>query len=164
MLVITLFFFLFVANLFGLIPYALTLTSQLVLTFGISFFLFFAINFLATQIHGLNFLSFFLPSGTPFVMVFLLVPIELISYVARVFSLAIRLFANMMAGHCLLKILAGFGWELVNGGLVFFSLVAVIPVFIILCVVLLETLIAFLQAYVFVLLFTIYLKDALWLH
>jgi ATP synthase subunit 6 len=157
------FFFLISSNLIGLLPFAFTVTSQIILTFGLSFFLFFAANWLAVQRHGLNYFSLFLPSGSPFFMSFLLVPIEIISYVARVFSLSIRLFANMMAGHCLLKIIAGFAWTmLLMGGLISFFFV--VPYVVVVLVTVLELIVAFLQAYVYCLLLSIYIRDCVYLH
>jgi ATP synthase subunit 6 len=157
------FFFILISNLIGLLPFAFTVTSQLVLTFGLSFFLFFGINWMSVSKHQFNYLSLFLPAGSPFAMAPLLVPIEIISYVARVFSLAIRLFANMMAGHCLLKIIAGFAWTMMlSGG--FISLFSLIPLTVVFLVTGLELIVAFLQAYVFCLLLSIYIRDCLYLH
>ena len=159
------FIFAFVAgsNISGILPFSLGTSSQIVLTFGCSFTLFFAINFIGIRLHGLNFLSLFLPSGAPLVMAFLLVPIELLSYFARVISLAVRLFANIMAGNCLLKILAGFCWAMVIAGSVG-TVFSVLPGIIIFLICALELVIGYLQAYVFTLLFLIYLNDVLWLH
>jgi F-type H+-transporting ATPase subunit a len=91
-----------------MIPYSFTITSHLFVTFGLALTLYIGINIIAIREHKLHFLGFFLPNGTHKILAPLLVPIELISYIARVFNLAIRLFANMMSGHTLLKILAGF--------------------------------------------------------
>jgi ATP synthase subunit 6 len=157
------FFFVLGANIVGLLPFAFTLTSQIVLTFGLSFFLFFAANWVAVQRHGWNYFSLFLPAGSPFLMSPLLVPIEIISYIARVFSLSIRLFANMMAGHCLLKIIAGFAWSmLLAGGLVSFFFF--VPFTVVTLVTILEIIVAFLQAYVYCLLLSIYIRDCIHLH
>jgi ATP synthase subunit 6 len=103
-----LFSFLVLTNLIGMIPYSFTITSHLFITFSLALTLFIGINIIAIKKHKLHFLGFFLPSGVHIALAPLLVPIELVSYVARVFSLAIRLFANMMSGHTLLKIIAGF--------------------------------------------------------
>ena len=91
-----------------MIPYSFTITSHIFITFSLALTLFIGINIIALKIHRLHFFGFFLPSGIHFALAPLLVPIELVSYIARVFSLAIRLFANMMSGHTLLKIIAGF--------------------------------------------------------
>jgi ATP synthase subunit 6 len=91
-----------------MIPYSFTVTSHIVVTLAFSMLTFVGINIIGIRRHGFHFLSFFLPSGAPLVLAPLLVPIELVSYSFRLISLALRLFANMMSGHCLLKILAGF--------------------------------------------------------
>lgn len=91
-----------------MIPYSFTVTSHIVVTLGLATMTFFAINVIGIRIHGFHALSFFLPAGAPIGLAPLLVMIELVSYSFRVVSLALRLFANMMSGHCLLKILAGF--------------------------------------------------------
>jgi F-type H+-transporting ATPase subunit a len=103
-----LFSFLMISNLIGMIPYSFTITSHIFVTFSLALTLFIGINIIALKLHRLHFFGFFLPSGIHFALAPLLVPIELVSYIARVFSLAIRLFANMMSGHTLLKIIAGF--------------------------------------------------------
>jgi len=97
-----------VSNLIGMIPYSFTITSHIFVTFSLALTLFIGINIIAIKIHKLHFLGFFLPGGIHIALAPLLVPIELVSYLARVFSLSIRLFANMMSGHTLLKIIAGF--------------------------------------------------------
>jgi len=104
----SIFFFLMSLNLIGLIPYSFTLTSHLIVTFTVALFIFLALNIICIQKHGFAFFSLFLPSGTSFVLALLLVPIEFISYIFKPVSLSIRLFANMMAGHTLLKVIAGF--------------------------------------------------------
>ena len=111
----------------------------------------------------LNFFAIFLPKGTPLNITFLLILIELISYIARVFSLSIRLFANMMAGHTLLKILIGFSFSLMFNN-IFLVPIAFIPWIIVTIIFVLEMLIAFLQAYVFVVLFCIYINDVVASH
>jgi len=157
------FIFVLGANLIGLIPFHFTITSQIIITFGLSFFIFFAANWVAVKRHGWNYFSLFLPAGSPLVMSPLLVPIEIVSYVARVFSLSIRLFANMMAGHCLLKIIAGFAWTmLLAGG--FISFFFIVPFTVVVLVTFLEIVVAFLQAYVYCLLLSIYIRDCIHLH
>lgn len=159
----TIFLFLFSCNLLGMIPYSFTVTSHIIVTFGLALMAFFAINVVAIQTHGFHFLSFFLPSGAPLALAPLLVIIELVSYSFRVVSLSLRLFANMMSGHCLLKILAGFGWTMLSaGGLL--TVIHVLPLIVIIAIVGLELAIAFLQAYVFTVLLCIYLNDAISLH
>jgi len=104
----TIFCFIFFCNLMGMIPFSFTVTSHIVVTLGLALLAFFAINVIGIKTHGFHMLSLFLPSGAPLALAPLLIGIELVSYSFRVISLALRLFANMMSGHCLLKILAGF--------------------------------------------------------
>jgi F-type H+-transporting ATPase subunit a len=104
----SIFCFIFFCNLLGMIPFSFTVTSHIVVTLGLATMAFFAINVIGIKIHGFHMLSLFLPAGAPIALAPLLVMIELVSYSFRVVSLALRLFANMMSGHCLLKILAGF--------------------------------------------------------
>ena len=104
----TIFSFIFFCNLLGMIPYSFTVTSHIVVTLGLAMLAFISINIIGIKTHGFHMLSLFLPPGAPLALAPLLVMIELVSYSFRVVSLALRLFANMMSGHCLLKILAGF--------------------------------------------------------
>lgn len=159
----TIFNFVLFSNLIGLIPYSFTVTSHIVITFGLAYAVFVGINIIGFKIHGLHFLSLFLPKGASLALAPFLVVIEFISYVFRVFSLSIRLFANMMAGHTLLKILSGFAWTMLSMGGVFYIL-HLIPLLIVLAVIGLELGIAFLQAYVFTVLTCLYLHDAIELH
>jgi ATP synthase subunit 6 len=161
--IFTLFFVIILSNFFGMVPYSFTITSHLIFTLFLSFLTFFGINFLGLQLHGLHFFSLFLPAGAPFILAPFLIFIELLSYVARVFSLAIRLFANLMSGHTLLKILSEFGWTmLLAGGLGFLTFL--FPFVIVFLITGLELAIAGLQAYVFTILTCIYFNDALNLH
>lgn len=163
----TIFFFVLLSNMFGLIPYSFTLTSQFVITFFLGFISFFGLNFIGFKIHGLHFFSFFLPQGAPLLLAPFLVLIEIISYVFRVFSLSIRLFANMFAGHTLLYILSGFSIMLAPKTKIisFFSwFICIIPIFVVFLVMWLELSISFLQAYVFTVLTCLYLNDAIQLH
>jgi ATP synthase subunit 6 len=105
---LSVFFFLLFCNLLGMVPYGFTVTSHIIITFSLALAIFIGINIIGIKTHGLHLLSLFLPSGAPLVMAPLLVFIEVVSYSFRVVSLSLRLFANMMSGHCLLKILAGF--------------------------------------------------------
>ena len=162
-IVFTVFLFILSCNLTGMIPYSFTVTSHIVVTLGLAMGLFIGINIIGLQTHGLHFFSLFFPAGVPVGMAPFLVLVELIGYLFRVISIALRLFANMMAGHSLLKILAGFGWTMFCSGGVL--LVAhLIPVLVICAIVGLELAIAFLQAYVFSVLLCIYLNDAISLH
>jgi ATP synthase subunit 6 len=153
--------FLLGANLTGMIPYSFALTSHFAITLFFSFLTFLTALFLGFQNHGFNFFSLFLPAGAPFLLTPFLIVIELISYCARLFSLAIRLFANIMSGHTLLKILAGFSWILI---IHLTSSVGLIPFFVVFVITGLEIIIAFLQAYVFTVLSAIYLNESLILH
>jgi ATP synthase subunit 6 len=157
------FFFVFALNLLGMIPYTFTATSHIILTFSLGMTTFIGINIIGLRYHGLHFFSLFLPPGAPLALAPLLVPIELISYIFRVIALSVRLFANMMAGHTLLKILATFSWKMLNiGGI--FLIIQFFPFIIIIAITGLELAIAFLQAYVWTTLVCLYLSDALNLH
>ena len=125
--------------------------------------IFVGINILGFKKHRLHFFSLFLPPGAPLILAPLLVPIEIISYVFRVIALSVRLFANMMAGHTLLKILALFAWKMLSLGS-FFLIIQFFPFVIIVAITGLELAIAFLQAYVWITLTCLYLSDALNLH
>ena len=155
-----LFSFLVISNLIGLIPYSFTITSHIFVTFSLALTLFIGINIIAIKIHKLHFLGFFLPNGIHIALAPLLVPIELVSYIARVFSLSIRLFANMMSGHTLLKIIAGFAWTMLSFGGIWY-VIQLFPLIIIVAVTVLELGIAILQAYVFTILICLYLNDAI---
>jgi len=159
----TIFNFVLFSNLIGLIPYSFTVTSHIIITFGLAYAVFVGINIIGFKTHGLHFFSMFLPKGASLALAPFLVVIELVSYTFRVFSLAIRLFANIMAGHTLLKILSGFAWTMLSMGGVFYIL-HLIPLLIVIAVIGLELGIAFLQAYVFTVLTCLYLHDALELH
>jgi ATP synthase subunit 6 len=158
-----LFFTLLLANLVGMIPYSFTITSSFVVTFFVAATHFTAINHLAAVKHQWQVGDLFLPSGAPLLIAPFLIFIEAVSYIARVFSLSIRLFANMMSGHALLKILIGFSWVLLNTG-TGMALLAVAPWVIVTAIMFLELLIAFLQAYVFTILVTLYINDVLNMH
>ena len=113
----SLFFFILIANLTGNVPYSFTITTSIMVSIGLSFTILIAVTILALSIHKLHFFSFFVPSGTPLALVPLLVLIELVSYLARAFSLGIRLFANVVAGHTLMKILATFLYQMFSSTL-----------------------------------------------
>jgi F-type H+-transporting ATPase subunit a len=156
------FFFVAMANLIGMIPFTFTVTSHIIVTFCLSFCLFIGINIRAVIDKQFSFFSLFLPSGAPFLIAPFLVLIELLSYIARVFSLAIRLFANMMAGHSLLKILIGFSYTIAfqSTSTVWpLYFVALIPFLIVFLITFLEVAIALLQGYVFTVLMCLYIKD-----
>ena len=161
--ILTYFILLLSYNLLGMIPYSFTVSSHLVVTLYLALTAFIGINIIAVKKNNLAIFNLFLPKGVPLFIVPFLIIIELISYIARVFSLAIRLFANMMSGHTLLKILAGFSWSILNSG-DFFLIFSLLPTVVIIAVSFLEVAIAFLQAYVFVILLCIYINDVLHLH
>lgn len=155
-----LFFFILSSNFLGLIPFGLTLTSFLLITFFFSSISFFSSLFIALRSHGVQFFGSFIPSGTPTALKLILIVIELISYTARLFSLAIRLFANMMSGHSLLKILTGFFLNFLTS-FVMYGIPAGVLFIILAAITTLESVIAFLQAYVFLILTCIYTNEAI---
>ena len=157
------FIFLLISNIAGMIPYTLTLTSYFIITSFFSWGLFLCINIIACWINKWKFFSLFLPAGSPFPIIPLLIIIEKISYWARVISLAIRLFANMMSGHSLLKILTNFTLQFLVQ-IIIYEIFFWIPEVIVIIITLLEYVIAFLQAYVFINLAIIYLNDGVILH
>jgi F-type H+-transporting ATPase subunit a len=154
--VFTLFMFILFANFLGMIPYAYTVTSQIVVTFALAAVVFIGVTIIGIVRHGFRFLRLFVPQGVPAPLLLLLVPIELLSYFIRPFTLAIRLFANMLAGHTMLAIFAGFAASI--------GLLGVLPLGIDILLVALEVLVAALQAYVFAILTCLYLSDAIHLH
>jgi F-type H+-transporting ATPase subunit a len=159
----SLFCFILISNLIGTIPYSYVITTSVILCLGLSITIFIGVTLLGLSIHKLGFFSFFIPNGTPLPLVPLLVIIEFISYLARAFSLGVRLFANMCAGHALLKILSSLLFNLFSYSILVFILTFVpFLIFIALCG--LELAVAFIQAFVFCLLVSSYLKDAIDLH
>ena len=154
--VFTVFMFVLVGNLFGMIPYSFTFTSHIIVTFSMAMFVFVGVTIIAIAKHKLHFFSFFMPPGVPMIMAPLLVPIEIISYLSRPISLSVRLFANMLAGHTLLKVFAGFVISL--------GMFGVFPLVFVVALTGLEIVIAMLQAFVFTILTCLYLNDALHLH
>lgn len=162
-LIYSMFFFLLIANLNGNVPYGYTVTSSLIVCMGLSVIVFIGVTIMGLAIHKVHFFSFFLPAGTPLVLVPMLAPIELISYLSRAISLGVRLFSNMVAGHSLMKILGGFLFTLFTTSVVA-SIVTVIPFGVFLGIVALEVAVSFIQAYVFVVLTASYIKDAVDLH
>lgn len=158
------FTFLFFCNLQGMIPYSFTVTSHFLITMGLSFSLFIGITIVGFQRNGLPFLGFFLPAGVPLPLAPFLVLLELIPHCFRALSLGIRLFANMMAGHSLVKILSGFAWTMLCMNDLMYFIGDPGPFFIVLALTGLELGVAILQAYVFTILICIYLNDAINLH
>lgn len=162
--VFSLFTFILFGNLLGMVPGAFTFTSHIIVTFGLALTVFVFVTLLGLLKHGLHFFSFFMPHGAPVALAPILIPIEVLSYLSRPVSLSIRLFANMMAGHTMLKVFAGFsvllGAGLGAGG----YLIGILPVAINVALVGFEILVALLQAYVFSVLTCLYIRDALELH
>jgi len=156
-LVFTLFMFILFGNMLGMIPYSFTFTSHVIVTFAMALAVFIGVTVLGFVKHGFHFFSFFVPPGVSVVLWPLMIPIEIISYLSRPISLSVRLFANLTAGHTMLKVFAGFIISLgVVGGVLPFAFVVALTG--------LELLIAFLQAYVFTILTCFYINDALHLH
>lgn len=155
-LIFTLFMFVLMCNLLGMVPYSFTATSHIIVTFALAMFVFVGVTLLAIFKHGFKFLGFFLPGGTPWWMAPMMIVIELVSYLSRPISLSIRLCANMSAGHIVMKIFAGFIVMMGVAGIIPFALLIVLTGF--------EIGIAILHAYIFTVLSCVYLNDALHLH
>ena len=155
--IFTIFMFVLFCNMVGMLPYSFTVTSHIIVTFALAAFIFVGVTVIGFIKHGIKYLELFVPKGVPLVLLPLIVIIEIISYLSRPVSLSVRLFANMMAGHTMLKVFGGFviSLGLLGGWLPLSFSVALIG---------LEILVAFLQAYVFAILTCIYLNDALNLH
>lgn len=154
--IFSLFMFILFGNMLGMLPYSFTFTSHLAVTLGMALVVFIGTTVIAFVKHGFHFFSFFLPHGTPWYVAPLLVPIEILSYFTRPVSLSLRLFANMTAGHTLLKVFGGF--------IVAMGVAGIIPAAAVVALTGLELVVAFLQAYVFAILSCIYLNDALHMH
>jgi F-type H+-transporting ATPase subunit a len=154
--IFTLFLFILLGNLLGMIPYGFTFTSHIIVTLAMAMVVFIGVTIIGIARHGFHFLSLFVPHGVPAVLLLLLVPIEVLSYFIRPFTLSIRLFANMMAGHTMLAIFAGF--------VVAMGIAGILPLGVDVLLMFLELLVAVLQAYVFTILTCLYLRDAIHLH
>lgn len=154
--VFSVFFFVLFGNLVGLVPYMFTYTSHIIVTFSLALIVFVFITLIGFYLHGFKFFGLFAPKGVPFVLKFLLVPIELISYFSKPISLSVRLFANMMAGHTMMKVFASF--------CVMLGALGIAPMLINVALTGFEMLIACLQAYVFAVLTCLYINDVVHLH
>jgi F-type H+-transporting ATPase subunit a len=154
--IFTLFTFILFGNLLGMLPYSFTFTSHIIVTFALAMFIFLFITLIGIFMHGFKFFGLFVPKGAPMLMLPLMIPIEIISYLSRPISLSVRLFANMMAGHTMLKIFAGFVFSL--------GIFGIAPLIVDVALTALEVLIAILQAYVFTILTCIYLNESINLH
>jgi F-type H+-transporting ATPase subunit a len=161
--VFALFMFILFGNMLGMLPYAFTFTSHIAVTFVLALIVFVLVTVVALMIHGMRFFTYFFPEGAPKALAPLIVPIEVISYLSRLISLPVRLFANMVAGHVMLKVFASFVVMMGSAGAIGL-LGAVGPLAINVALVGFEFLVAFLQAYVFAILTCIYLHDAVHLH
>lgn len=154
--IFTLFVFVLFANVIGMVPGGFTVTSHVIVTFGLAALIFVGVTVIGIWRHGFKFLSLFFPHGAPWWTAFILIPVELVSYLSRPVSLSVRLFANMTVGHVLLKVIAGF--------IALMGIFGVIPFIFLIPLTALEIGIAVLQAYIFTILACVYLHDALHLH
>lgn len=154
--IFTIFMFILMGNLIGMIPYNFTFTSHIIVTFGLAMIAFGTATLVGFIRHGFHYFTLFVPKGAPVYMLPLIVPIEILSYLSRPISLSVRLFANMMAGHTMLKVFAGFTVALGIFGIAPLAVNTMLTAF--------EILVAILQAYVFTILTCIYLQDAIHLH
>jgi F-type H+-transporting ATPase subunit a len=154
--VFSLFMFILVGNLLGMIPGAFTFTAHIIVTFTMAISVVVGVTIVGFYRHGRHFLEFFVPHGAPKFMLPFLVPIEIMSYCVRPISLSVRLFVNMMAGHTMMKVFAGF--------VIAMGIFGIAPLLVVIGVTILELAIAVLQAYIFAVLSTLYLRDALHMH
>lgn len=159
--VFTLFMFILGLNMAGMLPYGYTVTSHIIVTFTMAAFVFIGVTMLGFIKNGAGFLKLFMPAGTPWWLLWLIIPIELVSYCVRPISLSVRLFANMLAGHIMMKIFAGFIISLTVALGVAGGFLAILPFAFTLFLTGLELLVAFLQAYVFAILTCLYINDAM---
>jgi F-type H+-transporting ATPase subunit a len=159
-IVFTIFMFILMGNTLGMIPGAFTFTSHIIVTFAMAIAVWVGVTIIGFWYHGAHFLHFFVPTGAPKVMLPLLVPIEIMSYCVRPISLSVRLFCNMMAGHTMLKVFAGF---IISLG-TYYLIPGVAPLAITVVLIGFEFAVAFLQAYIFTVLTCIYLNDAIHMH
>jgi len=155
-LIFSLFMFVLFGNLLGMVPYSYTFTSQIVVTFALAIAVFIGVTILGLVKHGLSFFKLFFPAGVPIYLAPILVPIEIVSYFVRPVSLSVRLFANMMAGHTMMKVFGGFVAAL--------GILGVAPLAMLVALTGFEIMVACLQAYVFTILTCLYLNDAIHLH
>ncbi len=154
--VFSIFFFVLMGNLLGMVPYVFTYTSHIIVTFTLAMVVFLFVTLLGICLHGFHFFSLFMPKGVSIFLAPILVPIEMISYMSRPISLSVRLFANMMAGHTMMKVFAGF--------VAMLGILGVAPIAVNVILTGFEVIIAILQAYIFTVLTCVYLNDAVHLH
>ncbi|MGH7037488.1 MAG: F0F1 ATP synthase subunit A [Stellaceae bacterium] len=160
--VFSLFMFLLLGNTISLIPFSYSFTAQFIVTAALALFVFAMVTIVAFVKHGFHFFSFFFPEGTPLIMAPLIIPIEIVSYLSRPLTLALRLFANMLAEHTLMLVFAGFAASLIAS--VYFRYVFFLPVLIDVAIYALEVIVFSLQAYIFAILTVLYLRDAIHMH
>lgn len=162
-IIFTLFIFIGTMNLVGLIPYTFTPTAHIIVTFGLSLSIFITINIIGIITHKTDFISMFVPGGSPIMLAPFLVVIELVSHIAKAISLGVRLAANITAGHLLFAIISGFVWRmLMAGGII--AIASVFPMAVVILITVLEIAVAVIQVYVFCVLTTIYIHDSINLH
>lgn len=159
--VFTLFMFILLGNLLGMIPYSFTYTSHIIVTFAMALTVFILVTIIGIVRHGTHFFGLFVPPGVPGLLLPVLVPIEILSYLTRPISLSVRLFANMMAGHTMMAVFAGFA---VSMGVALGWVTGLAPLLLVIALTGFEILVAVLQAYVFAILTCLYLRDAIELH
>jgi ATP synthase subunit 6 len=159
-IIFSLFLFILISNLAGLAPYGTTVTAYLTTTSVLSLSVIIGSIILAFKEQGIKFMGHFLPSGVPGWLFFLIIPIELLSFLIKIISLAVRLFANMFAGHTLLAVLTGFGWQMMTGGIMI-ALISPFPVLVVFVLTGLETGVALIQAYVFTILTCLHFDEVL---
>jgi len=162
-LIFSLFMFILFANLLGLVPYSFTTTSHIIVTFALAMLVYLTVIIVGLMRHGFHWFTLFAPSGVPKPLLLLIVPIEIIGFLTRPISLSVRLFANMLAGHTILKVFAGFVVSLGAAGGVL-AAGSILPMAGIVAITALEFLVAGLQAYVFAVLTSIYINEAIHLH
>lgn len=162
-LIISLCLFILFSNVLGLVPYSFTTTSHFIVTLTISLSVFGIVNIISFQLHGLRAFTAFLPSGTSLSLSFILIPLEILSFFFKPLSLSLRLFANMIAGHTLLKVIGSFSWAMIQKSNLFFIL-HFIPLLVLVILIGLELGVALIQTYVFIILTCIYLRESIDIH
>lgn len=161
--IFTIFMFIVLMNLFGIIPYTFSPTAHIAVTFGLSLSIFLGVTLLGIVNYGANYFSMFMPAGSPLVLAPFMIVIELVSHTAKAVSLGVRLAANITAGHILFAILSGFTWTMLTAGGIM-SIASIFPMLIVLFITVIEMAVAVIQAYVFSLLTAIYISESIHLH
>jgi len=157
---LSMFFFILLLNTIGIIPYSSTVSSYLSVTLILTLIIIIGAYYTVFSLHGIHFFSLFMPQGCPFILIFFIIPIEFVSYVFRLISLSARLFANMMAGHSLLAVLATFSWGMYNSNSSLIIIVGTVPLITVFLLFFLETGVAIVQAVVFTILSCMYMDEA----